>query len=1308
MAQNKALELSIKIAGKVDKSLISAITQAQNSVSGLATSVSRVGTVGLAGLSATIGGIAAGLADCAREATQFADAMAPVVKYVDGLADDDGKISNEKADNGKTYRENYEEVSERILWTSAYVPLEPTRMTEIVAGLGQSGYDMNRLFNQDGTPGGVVQDAATVAFAWDIEPMVAADYVGKWETQFNIDHEEVMRIMDMINYLAGNSPTTAAELASAVNDSSAYAEIAGIDIETSAALLNAFLASGVDAGKAATTMNRITSNLTKGSNASKPQKEMWKELGFTAEGVARAVQKDDQGTIESVFRAINALPEERKGAALNVLFGQWAVEGAAKVSQNLDFLIQALEIAKNPEVYTGSMEREFAIMSDTPWATAMMRDSAFDAMKIQLGGGMAEAQKALNLTLRDFYLAVADMPELQQVGDMLGDLAMDGIGALGEALEGLLPRIQDGLEYLTKHGDQVASTLGKVAAVFAAMKLAPAAEGLLFGPGALLFGRDRRKSGKETGGLLGGATQLFRGGQKAAASGAELVFRDTPALVSEFRNVSKHNGIFTTLGTAISSLISNNGIKGTTELLRLKKEKPEMLSGYAGIRGALAGTPAVSAAGQYFGGIGSSLGRLGKLSGGTVAGAVLQGNILRQNLSHHLGWLGATTVGSKLVNGVPSIVQVRSPLGGLAHTGKTALGGTIAGAVLQGNILRQNLSHPSDWLGARAVGRGIVNGNPAVVQVRNSIGGWVGAKTGALMSAMAGAPLVRGVRGVAGKAAPVLGGAAKGLGGLAGTSARFGFAGLGVLGSVWKPALSGFGSLFAGVAPVVGVISAVIAGVSLLGDKFGGLKGILDSVKTALFGTLDPLTGLYSGGLLPGELATQLVEPFNNLSDKILNVSEQIKGLFAENGVANALSGVKTFLFGAENPFTGEWSGGWLSKDMTTMLVGPFEGAVGIIQAVVNVLEQLITFSTQRVKPILTAVFGFIGGTVIPSLLATFTQAAPTIASIVQGLGGAVMGGMGLIATALEFILPIIAAIASSFLNIASVVIPAVLTVIEGFTQGIVNAMPFAQGAFEGLIQFVTGVFQGDWALALDGVKQIFINVFDGLAELVKAPINAVIELVNKVLTGVSGLSFTVPDWVPKIGGKTFSPNFGPLDYLAKGGFTHGVSIAGEAGTEAVISFQSGVRKQNIDTWVTAGRMLGVTEEQAASAAGSSSFIPSLVTIADWVPEIGGRSFWFDLPVVQSGTVESASLAELERRPVELLEITPTGWHEPNGTSNGDGTMTITYAPSIVIQGNADREMVEHALLEDKERFRAWFQACYRDMKRDERRMQYR
>lgn len=48
----------------------------------------------------------------------------------------------------------------------------------------------------------------------------------------------------------------------------------------------------------------------------------------------------------------------------------------------------------------------------------------------------------------------------------------------------------------------------------------------------------------------------------------------------------------------------------------------------------------------------------------------------------------------------------------------------------------------------------------------------------------------------------------------------------------------------------------------------------------------------------------------------------------------------------------------------------------------------------------------------------------------------------------------------------------------------------------------------------------------------------------------------------------------------------------------------------------------------------------------------------------------------------------------------GGGTVTITYAPTIIVQGNAGREDIDAALRDDKARFDAW----YEEKQRNERR----
>lgn len=113
---------------------------------------------------------------------------------------------------------------------------------------------------------------------------------------------------------------------------------------------------------------------------------------------------------------------------------------------------------------------------------------------------------------------------------------------------------------------------------------------------------------------------------------------------------------------------------------------------------------------------------------------------------------------------------------------------------------------------------------------------------------------------------------------------------------------------------------------------------------------------------------------------------------------------------------------------------------------------------------------------------------------------------------------------------------------------------------FEGIIDFLTGVFTGDWGLAWSGVLKVFEGIWATIVSIVKAPVNLVIGLINGMIqameTGlnfmidaINTLSFDIPDWIPGIGGETFGFDLDRFDfegipYLATGGVVTGPTAA--------------------------------------------------------------------------------------------------------------------------------------------------------------------
>lgn len=109
-------------------------------------------------------------------------------------------------------------------------------------------------------------------------------------------------------------------------------------------------------------------------------------------------------------------------------------------------------------------------------------------------------------------------------------------------------------------------------------------------------------------------------------------------------------------------------------------------------------------------------------------------------------------------------------------------------------------------------------------------------------------------------------------------------------------------------------------------------------------------------------------------------------------------------------------------------------------------------------------------------------------------------------------------------------------TIVKGITDVFVSLFGDEFGeenirtVMNGLVTFLEGVFKGDWKQAWEGLKDVAIGIINGLMTAVENGVNFIIRQLNK-------LSFDVPDWVPGIGGKKFGFNLKTIDIpeLARG-----------------------------------------------------------------------------------------------------------------------------------------------------------------------------
>lgn len=373
----------------------------------------------------------------------------------------------------------------------------------------------------------------------------------------------------------------------------------------------------------------------------------------------------------------------------------------------------------------------------------------------------------------------------------------------------------------------------------------------------------------------------------------------------------------------------------------------------------------------------------------------------------------------------------------------------------------------------------------------------------------------------------------------------------------------GFGGILTKVAPLVGVIAAVGGAIyyvsthleqvrgfiqKTFGDEglavFDKLWGIITQVGTAIkdaffssgTGVLDTLKSILptiittlQTGLLPllpmiADLIMQIVPLVGQLITAILPVLGQL---------ISALLPILATLIAEILPIIVQLISTLLPIIMQIVqsvlpvfiqLVNTIVPIlIQIIQAILPVIIQLI----QTILPIITQIID----TVLPVFISLLNTVVPIFQNIIQAI-------LPVLSQLLQALIPVIQLVAEIFAS-----------VLGSALQSIANIVSNVMQIFQGLIDFITGVFTGNWSQAWEGIKSIFSGAVGGLGEIIKAPLRAVVSAVNTVIGGLNKLK--VPDWVPELGGKGI--NIPLIPGFAKGTErTPSTFIAGENGPELI------------------------------------------------------------------------------------------------------------------------------------------------------------
>lgn len=159
-----------------------------------------------------------------------------------------------------------------------------------------------------------------------------------------------------------------------------------------------------------------------------------------------------------------------------------------------------------------------------------------------------------------------------------------------------------------------------------------------------------------------------------------------------------------------------------------------------------------------------------------------------------------------------------------------------------------------------------------------------------------------------------------------------------------------------------------------------------------------------------------------------------------------------------------------------------------------------------------------------------------------------------------KFISPVVNWFVNVFGPPISKVINGIIDRVKAIVSNVIDAANGIITRLRGIIEFVTGVFTGDWDKAWQGIKDIFKGTWDSFVSIVRIPLNAIIGLINGMITAaiegincliraVNTIRFDIPDWVPGIGGNHFGFDFSEftapqIPYLAKGGLAYQPTLA--------------------------------------------------------------------------------------------------------------------------------------------------------------------
>lgn len=493
-----------------------------------------------------------------------------------------------------------------------------------------------------------------------------------------------------------------------------------------------------------------------------------------------------------------------------------------------------------------------------------------------------------------------------------------------------------------------------------------------------------------------------------------------------------------------------------------------------------------------------------------------------------------------------------------------------------------------------------------------------------------------------------------------------------------KNLLGGMGGIAGKILPIVAVVAAVITVVQLLRKNFDkvreavgrifGEKGleIFDKIVAAVTAAGDAIKNVFSGGNMDaarqkiesifGAKGTAVFDGFIRAAQTVGSAIGSLVGFITEHVLGVIVSDVIPGIVGGIQqaaPVIMQ-----IVQAIANFIAGIIPVIGGFIAGIMPVISEIITFVQTNVFPIVQQIFSFIVSTVLPAIVSGVQFLAATITAVLSAV-------LPVVQTVFTTIWNIIQPILQQIFTTVQAVLPSVLAIFQNVFNTIGGVVNGLATVLSGLIQFITGVFSGNWGQAWEGIKSVFSGAWDALTSIVKGVINNIIGIINGAIAGLN--SIKIPDWVPVVGGK--GVNIPQLPTFARGtARTPSTFIAGEKGPELITN---------------APGMTVYTAERTQKILETSNRAAAAVKAAPAAVQVGGYG----------------------GNPVAEVKTAPEVTRNP-GRGGGTQNITVNNSPTIVVNGDKPDDL-EQKLEANNQKLIREIREMQRQDEEDERRAVY-